>query len=43
MGILNAVMQNASKVSATMEPCLRTNPMPCFRLLNIDSVVVAGR
>ena len=36
-------MQNASSVSASIEPCLRTNLIPCFRLLNIDSVVVAGR
>ena len=41
--MLNAVMQNASSVSASMEPCLRTNLMPCFKLLKIDSVVITGR
>ena len=43
MGMLNAVMQKANTISASMEFCLRTKRMPCFRLLNIDSVVVSGR
>ena len=43
MGMLKAVMQKASTMSASMEPCLRTNLMPCLRLVNIDSVVLSGR
>ena len=43
MGMLKAVMQNASTISASMEFCWRTNLMPCFRLPNIDSVVFSGR
>ena len=43
MGMLSAVMQNASTISASMECCLRTNLMPSFRLVNIDSAVGAGK
>ena len=43
MGMLRAVMQNANTMSASMQFCWRTNLMPCFRLLKIDSVVVSGR
>src|ERR1039458_7449630 len=43
MGMLNAVMQNASTISASMEPCLRTNLIPSFKLVNIDSVVLTGK
>src|SRR5580765_4385964 len=43
MGMLKAVMQKASTISASMDPCWRTNLMPCFRLLKIDSVVFSGR
>src|SRR5271165_5776947 len=43
MGILKAVMQNASTMSASIEFCLRTNLMPSLRLVNIDSVVLSGR
>ena len=40
MGMLSAVMQNARTIKASIEPCLRTKLMPCFRLLNIDSFVL---
>src|SRR5579862_7078913 len=43
MGMLSAVMENARTISASIEFCLRTNFMPSFRLVNIDSVVVCGR
>ncbi len=43
MGMLKAVMQNASTISASMEPCLRTNLIPSFKLVNIDSVVLTGK
>ncbi len=43
MGILKAVMQKASRISASMEFCRRTKRMPSFMLLNIDSVVRSGR
>ena len=42
MGMASAVMQNASTISASIEGCLRTNLMPSFRLVNIDSVVGTG-
>src|SRR5579863_831589 len=43
MGMLKEVMQNASTISASIDPCCRTNRIPCFRLPMIDSVVFAGR
>ena len=43
MGILKAVMQKANTISASMDFCLRTKRMPCFRLLKIDSVVLSGK
>ncbi len=43
MGMPRAVMQKASTIRASIEDCLRANWMPCFRLLNIVSVVFTGR
>ena len=43
MGMPNAVMQKARTISASIEVCLRTKLMPCFRLVNIDSVVFSGQ
>ena len=42
MGMVKAVMQKASKISASMESCRRRNLIPCFRLANIDSVGFSG-
>ena len=43
MGMPRAVMQKASTIRASIEPCLRTKWIPCFRLASIDSVVFWGR
>ena len=43
MGMASAVMQNASTISASIAGCLRTNLMPSFRLVNIESEVASGR
>ena len=42
MGMLRAVMQNARTIRASIDPCWRKKWMPCFKLLNIDSLVVSG-